>query len=113
MADVITEKTGEQTLISKKEEPIEEKLTDEKSSEVESSKGMYIRYALIVCAVLLVIYLLHNAYKSFRSNQHENFINHQPRTDTQSDKPNDIMFDMDIEIKKLIKLQEKYLSQIK
>jgi hypothetical protein len=73
---------------------------------------VYIRYALIVCAAILVIYLFYNAYKSFINNQHEEFVNHQPRTDPQSDKSNDIMFDMDIEIKKLIKLQEKYLSQI-
>jgi hypothetical protein len=58
-----------------------------------------------------VIYFLYNAYVSFYNNRKEPFLLQQPRTDTQSDK-NDITFDMDIEIKKLIQLQEKYLEQL-
>lgn len=68
-------------------------------------------YALIAVVVLLVLYLAYYAYKSFYDNQcdDEGFIEKTIKTGTESDSE----FDMDTEVSKLRRLQEKYLSNVR
>ena len=87
---------------------------EESTGGPEEIKKKYMTYVLSFIVICIVIYFLYNAYVSFYNNRKEPFLLQQPRTDTQSDKTDktDITFDMDIEIKKLIQLQEKYLEQL-
>jgi hypothetical protein len=103
MTDVATTQEIKTPDVYKKEEPSVERNSEE-------IKKDYMTYVLSFVVICIVVYLLYNAYLSFCNNRNESFLQQQPRTDTQSDK-NDITFDMDIEIKKLIQMQEKYLEQ--
>jgi len=68
------------------------------------------KYILAVIAVIIIGFILYNAYKQFCDNRvKEPYINEQPKTHPQSD----TSFDMDLEVKKLIRLQEEYLSNLR
>lgn len=104
-------------------EPTQKKLTeiDEESPIIEKSVSKHTnpiikkcidskKYILTVIVVIIIGFILCNAYKQFCNNRiKEPYINEQPKTHPQSD----TSFDMDLEVKKLIKLQEEYLSNLK
>jgi hypothetical protein len=84
------------------------KSTDNKLEE-PINYAKYMTYAVIAC---VIIYLLYIGYNKFYYNTQESYINIQPRTDPQADIKPTSPFDMDIEIKKLITSQEKYLQAV-
>ena len=65
-----------------------------------------------VVAVIAVCVLFYFLYTYKIKNGKEDFVVQQPRTDTQAVEDPKFTFDMDIEVKNLIKLQEKYLAQL-
>ena len=75
-------------------------------------KKLYIRYALIAVAVMLVVYLLYFSYSRFQINQslsgNEPFIEKTVKTGTESDRS----FDIDSEVRRLSDLQEQYLRKL-
>ncbi len=86
--------------------------TTDASATTKDKKKLYMKYALIVVAVLLVFYVLYFSYSRFRINQTlggtEPFIEKTVKTGTDSDRS----FDIGREVQRLSDLQEQYLRKL-
>ena len=88
-----------------------ESTTKDNPNKSDSPKTNKYTYILIAIVAVLVLYLIYYAYTSFYVNQDtdECFIEKTVKTGTESD----VEFDMDVEVSKLKRLQEKYLASLR
>ena len=84
----------------------------QKSNNDEHKSANIYTYLLIAVVIVLIVFIIYHSYTCFYKNQEndifESYINEQPRSDPQDDKS----FDVSVEVKKLIQLQEQYLAKL-
>lgn len=75
----------------------------------ENIKYKYLLYAIIICAIM---FLLFHAFTCFQKNKCQDFQEPYINRSTRDDPQVIDSFDVEYEVKKLIKLQEKFLQKL-